>query len=118
MNDLKLNYSIPTKEELIRIIEKEDTDEVLLAKDGDWEVRLWLADDGTALTGVVEITNEKLYEESVLEYNDKLCDAFSYNTRTFSKSELYWVLPSAVEECRAYINHLLNFIETQLLKKN
>ncbi len=120
MNKSNLQYFIPSKEDLRNIIKDEDTDEVLLATDGNWKVTLWLSgdvvDDNTSITtGRVEIYNEKLYSEEMLKMNDNLVEAFCYDTRYYTEQELYWILPSAVQECIAYMDNLLNFVKEELI---
>ena len=77
MNKSNLQYFIPTKGELHKIIRDEDTDEVLLATDGQWKVTLWLSEDivdgNTGITtGRVEIYNEKLHSEEALKINEDI----------------------------------------------
>lgn len=120
MNKSNLQYFIPSKEDLHKIIKDEDTDEVLLATDGNWKVTLWLSSDvvdsNTSITiGKVEIYNEKLYSEEMLKMNDNLVEAFCYGTRYYTEQELYWILPSAVQECIAYMDNLLNFVKEELI---
>ena len=119
MNKSNLQYFIPTKEELHKIIKDEDTDEVLLATDGNWKVTLWLSGDvvdgNTITTGRVEIYNEKLHSEETLKINEDLAEAFSYGTRYYTEQELYWILPVAVQECIAYMDNLLNFVKEELI---
>lgn len=119
MNKSKLQYFIPTKKELQKIIRDEDTDEVLLATDGNWKVTLWLSDDidysDNGDTGRVEIYNEKLHSEEVLQISDDLAEAFCYHTRYYTEQELYWILPAAVQECIAYMDNLLNFVKEELI---
>ena len=120
MNKSNLQYFIPTKEELHKIIRDEDTDEVLLATDGNWKVTLWLSGDvvdgNTGITtGRVEIYNEKLYSEEMLKINEDLAEAFCYGTRYYTEQELYWILPVAVQECIAYMDNLLNFVKEELI---
>ena len=117
MNKSNLQYFIPTKEELHKIIKDEDTDEVLLATDGNWKVTLWLssADDTINTIGRVEIYNEKLYSEETLKINEDLAEAFCYGTRYYTEQELYWILPVAVQECIAYMDNLLNFVKEEII---
>lgn len=120
MNKSNLQYFIPTKGELHKIIRDEDTDEVLLATDGKWKVTLWLSGDvvdgNTGITtGRVEIYNEKLHSEEALKINEDLAEAFSYGTRYYTEQELYWILPVAVQECIAYMDNLLNFVKEELI---
>jgi hypothetical protein len=122
MNKSNLQYFIPTKEELQKIIKDEDTDEVLLATDGNWKVTLWLdgtvvgSDNGNIITtGRVEIYNEKLYSEETLKINEDLAEAFCYGTRYYTEQELYWILPAAVQECIAYMDNLLNFVKEEII---
>lgn len=120
MNKSNLQYFIPTKGELHKIIRDEDIDEVLLATDGNWKVTLWLSGDvvdgNTGITtGIVEIYNEKLHSEEALKINEDLAEAFSYGTRYYTEQELYWILPVAVQECIAYMDNLLNFVKEELI---
>lgn len=120
MNKSNLQYFIPTKEELQKIIRDEDTDEVLLATDGNWKVTLWLSGDvvdgNTGITtGRVEIYNEKLFSEETLKINEDLAEAFCYGTRYYTEQELYWILPVAVQECIAYMDNLLSFVKEEII---
>lgn len=116
MNKSKFKYSIPTKEELDKIIVDNNIDEVLLATDGSWKISLWLSiDDTNILTGIVEISNNKLFNGSMFEVNDRLCEAFTHTTRKFNKNELYWILPSAVEECLNYIEYILEWVKKEII---
>lgn len=116
MDKSKFKYSIPTKEELDKIIVDDNIDEVLLATDGSWEIKLWLSiDSDNDLTGMVEITNNKLFDKSIFKINDKLCESFAYTTREFDKNKLYWILPSAVEECINYIEYILKWIKKEII---
>ena len=122
MNKSNLQYFIPTKEELHKIIKDEDTDEVLLATDGNWKVTLWLSGDvvdgNTGITtGRVEIYNEKLFSEEMLKINEDLAEAFCYGTRYYTEQELYWILPVAVQECIAYMDNLLNFVKEEIINE-
>ena len=121
MNKSNLQYFIPSKEELRKIIRDEDTDEVLLATDGNWKVTLWLSGDvvdgNTSITtGSVEIYNEKLHSEEVLKINEDLAEVFSYRTRYYTEQELYWILPVAVQECIAYMDNLLSFVKEEIIE--
>lgn len=122
MNKSNLQYFIPTKEELHKIIRDDDIDEVLLATDGNWKVTLWLSGDvvssdngNTITTGRVEIYNEKLHSEESLKINEDLAEAFCYGTRYYTEQELYWILPVAVQECIAYMDNLLNFVKEEII---
>ena len=120
MNKSNLQYFIPTKEELYKIIRDDNIDEVLLATDGNWKVTLWLSGDvidgNTGITtGRVEIYNEKLHSEEVFKINEDLAEAFCYGTRYYTEQELYWILPAAVQECIAYMDNLLNFVKEEII---
>lgn len=118
MDKSKFKYSIPTKEELDKIIVDNNIDEVLLATDGSWEISLWLSIDDNILTGIVEISNNKLFSGSIFEVNGKLCESFTHTTRKFNKHELYWILPSAVEECINYIEYILERVKKEIICVN
>lgn len=122
MNKSNLQYFIPSKKELQKIIRDEDTDEVLLATDGNWKVTLWLSDDivdfdngDIITTGRVDIHNKKLHSEEVLQISNDLAEAFCYHTRYYTEQELYWILPVAVQECIAYMDNLLSFVKEKII---
>lgn len=113
---------IPNKEELDNFFFNEDTDELELASNGDWQITLYVSaetDESGKLkniTGCVELYNKRLYDDKNIEkYGELLCEkifeCFCHSSGYLPIDELRWKLPSLVEECINYIDYIKDTVK-------